>query len=84
MTKARTDIKPINGGHSRHYKKGEKQRVQRSAKHRYVYLVGDKRHKKQMLKELQYPVIKDYPKGDTRHYDTDNPVSLLIDGKETQ
>ena len=34
LTKARTDIKPINGGHSRHYKKGEPQRVQRSAKHR--------------------------------------------------
>jgi len=45
-----------------------------------VYLVGDKRCRKQMLKELKYPVIPEYPKGDSRHYDTNDPVSLLCDG----
>ena len=45
----------------------------RNPKHRYVYLVGTKRDKKQMLKELRYPVYDHYPKGDERRYDTDNP-----------
>lgn len=72
-TKARTDIVSANGGHSRHYKKGSKERQFRSAKHRYVYLVGDRRTKRQMLKELKYPIIKEYPKGDEIHYDIDNP-----------
>ena len=75
LTKARTD--KFSEGHSRHYDKNETRRKPRSAKHRYVYLVGNRRDKKQMLRQLNYPVIEEYPKGDSRRYDTSNPVSLL-------
>lgn len=71
MTKPRTD--KYSNGHSRHYDANEKRRQIRTAKHRYVYLVGNKKEKREMLKELKYPVISEYPKGDTRHYDTDTP-----------
>lgn len=76
LTKARTD-KYSASGHSRHYAKDETRRQIRTAKHRYVYLVGDKRTKKQMRKELNYEVLEHYPKGDSRHYDTDNPIGLV-------
>ena len=76
MTKARTDLKPVNGGHSRHYIKGSLERVERTAKHRYVYLVGDRRKKREMRKELLYPVIDEYPKGDSRRYDINNPIAV--------
>ena len=33
----------------------------RPRKHRYLYLIGDKKFKKKVLKELRYP-IKEYPK----------------------
>lgn len=81
MTKARTD--KYSEGHSRHYAKDEKRRKLRSAKYRYVYLVGDRRERKQMLKELNYPIISQYPKGESRHYDTSNPVSILGKGGTT-
>lgn len=76
MSVKRTDVFVPNGMHSRHGHekyKHEMYRQTRSAKHRYVYLVGDKRTKKQMLKELKYPVITPYPKGDEERYDIDNP-----------
>jgi hypothetical protein len=74
-TKPRTD--KFSEGHSRHYLKNETRRKPRSAKHRYVYLVGDKREKKEMIKELNYKVFAEYPKGDSLWYDTKNPVSYL-------
>ena len=73
MTKERTDIYS-ESGHSRHYKVGEKRRQIRTAKHRYVYLVGSKRERKRMIQQLRYPIIKEYPKGNSEHYDTDNPT----------
>jgi hypothetical protein len=30
-----------------------------------------------MLKELKYEIITNYPKGTSRHYDTDNPISAI-------
>lgn len=72
MTKPRTD--KFSEGHSRHYALGETRRKQRTAKHRYVYLVGNKREVKSMLEELNYPVLDHYPKGDSRHYKTNDPV----------
>ena len=75
LTKARTD--KYSEGHSRHYAKDETRRQPRSAKHRYVFLVGDKKERKMMLAQLNYPIIPEYPKGESRHYDTNNPVSLL-------
>ena len=37
-------------------------------KNRYVYLLGNKRQKKDMRKKLTYPVLE-YPKGDNKRYD---------------
>lgn len=48
----------------------------RSQKHRYVYLVGDRRKKREMMKQLKYPIIEEYPKGDETKYDTDNPIPI--------
>ena len=72
-TKPRTDIVSVSGGHARHYKKGDTKRQPRSAKHRYVYLVGDKRTRKRMREQLRYQQIVPYPKGDSIHYDPNNP-----------
>lgn len=51
-------------------------RQTRSRKHRYVYLVGDKRTKKRMRSELKYEVFDRYPKGDEVHYDPDAPKAV--------
>lgn len=37
-------------------------------KHRYIYFIGSKRQKKQMLKALKYK-IEPYPKGENKRYD---------------
>lgn len=76
-TKERTDIYSGNGKHSRHYIKGESKRVFRSAKHRYVYLVGNRRDKREMRKELLYKVCDQYPKGDETRYDINNPQASI-------
>lgn len=76
ITKPRTDIYS-ESGHSRHYKLDETRRQPRTAKHRYVFLVGTKRDKKRMLSQLRYPIIPKYPKGDSRHYQIDNPIGLV-------
>lgn len=76
MSAKRTDVFVPNGMHGRHGHEKYKHlmyRQTRSAKHRYIYLVGDRRTRKKMLKDLKYPVIKKYPKGDEKYYDVDNP-----------
>lgn len=70
-SKERTDIFSGEGKHSRHYNKNidySKNRVKRTAKHRYIYICGDKRFKKRALKALRYPILS-YPKGETKRYD---------------
>ena len=62
-SKPRTDMAAKDGKHPRHHLGDSSKRVKRSAKHRYIYLHGDKRQKKQLRKELRYPVIENYPKG---------------------
>ena len=42
--------------------------VQREPKHRYVYFLGNKNFKKQILKHLKY-IPQSYPKGDNKKYD---------------
>lgn len=61
-TKPRTDI-DTGEKHSRHYEgiKDYSKRKIRTAKHRYVFFVGDKKQKKEMLKALKYPILP-YPK----------------------
>ena len=75
LSAKRNDTYQPTGLHPRNYDKNNHSNLMqtRSQKHRYVYLVGDKRTKKQMLKELKYPIISEYPKGDEIRYDTDNP-----------
>ena len=80
MSAKRTDTYS-NGKHSRCYQKGsgETRHQTRNPKHRYVYLVGNKKEKKQMLAQLRYPTMP-YPKGDEVRYDTENPqISIPIE-----
>jgi len=60
-TKPRTDMAAKDGKHSRHHKGDRNNRVQRSAKHRYVIFLGNKREKRIYREALKYP-IQDYPK----------------------
>ena len=74
-TKPRTD-KYGNGGHSRHYSQDESRRQERTEKHRYIYLVGNKKERKQMMKLLKYPILS-YPKGESRHYNSNKPEPIV-------
>lgn len=76
-TKERKDKYTPNGKHSRHYLKNSGFHQMRSAKHRYVYLVGNRREVREMRKELRYPVLDEYPKGDERRYDTNDPQMAI-------
>ena len=70
-TKERTDIGFDDNSHSRHYDKNidySKNRKKRSSKHRYIYFIGNKTQRKNMLKNLKYE-IKPYPKGKNKRYD---------------
>lgn len=75
MSAKRTDTYQPSGKHSRNYDKNNHSDLHqtRNPKHRYVYLVGDKRTKKKMRQALRYKVYPKYPKGDERRYDTSNP-----------
>lgn len=37
-------------------------------KHRYVFLVGNKREKREMMRRFSWPILP-YPKGESRRYD---------------
>ncbi len=43
-------------------------RLDRPQKHRYIYFLGDKKQKKQMISKLNYKV-EPYPKGDNKRYE---------------
>lgn len=75
LSAKRVDTYQPDGKHARNYDKNNHSELHqtRNPKHRYIYLVGTKRDKKQMLKELQYPIYAQYPKGDERRYDVNNP-----------
>lgn len=47
--------------------------TERSRKHRYVFFVGSKKQKKELLGKLRYP-IESYPKGDSLRYDSGESV----------
>ncbi len=72
-TKERTDMAGEDGKHSRHNKGDKENRMGRSAKHRYVFFVGNKKEKQQLLNDLQYEVLP-YPKGESKRYDAGNKV----------
>lgn len=75
LSAKRVDTYQPEGKHSRNYDKSNHSELHqtRNPKHRYVYLVGDKRDRREMRGELKYPVYDKYPKGDERRYDTKNP-----------
>ena len=50
---------------------------QRARKHRYFYFLGNKREKKEMLKDLQYPLLP-YPKGNNKNYDASYSPSIQL------
>lgn len=72
-TKERTDMAGEDGKHSRHNLGNSENRINRSAKHRYVYFVGSKSQKNSLLKQLNYE-ISPYPKGDSQRYDSGTTV----------
>lgn len=47
-------------------------------KHRYFYLNGNSRQKKDMLAKLRYPVIDQYPKSDKRTYDAGEHIVMHV------
>jgi hypothetical protein len=53
--------------HGRHQKDQSVPLRYRSQKHRYIYFLGSKKQKKEMLAALNYK-IKPYPKGESRRY----------------
>lgn len=50
-------------------------KVERSQKYRYFQFLGDKRQVRKMRKDLKFPVVKDYPKGDNTRYDASYETS---------
>lgn len=71
LTKERTDMGAGDGKHSRHGK-ASNERIDRSAKHRYVYFPNIGRYGRKNAKELRaclkYKPLP-YPKGKTKRYD---------------
>ena len=61
-TKPRTDMAGKDGKHSRHHLGDRTNRINRSAKHRYVYFIGTKKEKKVLRDALRYDINNEYPK----------------------
>ena len=61
-TKPRTDMAGKDGKHSRHHLGDRQNRINRSAKHRYVYFIGSKKDKKTLRNALRYTIEDTYPK----------------------
>jgi len=72
-TKERTDMAGLDGKHSRHNLGNIENRIDRSSKHRYVFLLGNKKEKQYLLHSLRYEVLP-YPKGETKKYDAGQTV----------
>ena len=47
-------------------------------KHRYFFINGTKKQKRDMLKKLKYPVINDYPKCDKTRYDDGDDIDMRV------
>ena len=64
----RTDMASEDGKHSRHHLGDVTKRIKRSSKHRYLYVIGNKKDKKRLSKELKYKQFK-YPKKVVKYLD---------------
>lgn len=56
-------------------------KVERSRKHRYFKFLGDKRQVRAMMKDLKFPIVSEYPKGDNTRYDASyqpSPCGILF------
>lgn len=62
-----------NGKHFRHNKLKTDFKEINSGKYRYIYLIGNRKQKKEMIKNINWKIIKEYPKIIERKYDTNNP-----------
>ena len=78
LSAKRNDTYQPNGLHPRAYDKENHSSLMqtRSQKHRYIYLVGDKRTRKRMLSELKYKIYDHYPKGNEIRYNIDDPKPI--------
>jgi hypothetical protein len=47
--------------------------IHRPRKHRYIYVLANKKDKKNLLKKLKYPIL-DYPKFKNKNYKTDTNI----------
>lgn len=66
-----------DGKHARHQERYESEYKQLiSSKYRYIYIIADKRSKKDMLKNIDWPILKEYPKCVEIKYDVDNPKPI--------
>ena len=74
-TKERTDMASENGKHSRHSKGDSTQRVFRSAKHRYIFICGNKMQKKNLFKQIKYKQ-EPYPKGNSLRYEINSSIQM--------
>lgn len=87
FTQSRTDIYVGKNNHSKNYTPEQQSfvvRSVRSQKHRYIYICGDKRFKKSVLENLNYPIYNEYPKGEVYHYNDDSEINKLLYNKNTK
>lgn len=83
----RTDVYVGERGHSRSYSKAQQDfviRKVRSTKHRYIYICGDKRFKKDVFKNLNYLIVSKYPKGEVQHYEVGETTKNILYHKKTK
>ena len=52
------------------------ERIKPKIKYRYFFINADKNTKKDMIKKLRYPIIKDYPKCDKKMYDAGDNILM--------
>lgn len=84
---SRTDVYVGKGGHSRTYTEQQRDfvvRKKRSVKHRYLYIVGDKRFKRNVVESINYEIINEYPKGEPSHYSKGDGIENLLYHKITR
>lgn len=51
--------------------------VERSRKHRYIYIIANKKEKKQIVSKLRYEQLP-YPKGVSKYYDSDTDIQTQL------
>jgi hypothetical protein len=60
-------------------KQNDIQVVKPAPKHRYFFMIGNKKEKKDMLKKLMYPIVSAYPKLAPSRYDDGREIQIGYD-----